>query len=604
MVRLGFRLTAAILAAGLMTAGAIAQEAKGDAGLKPGKGGGKYEEHYELLPPEGDPGSEPAPASGGLDPEGGAEPPRPAGGYKAASPPRPANRTRAAAPSPEPEPQPEAAAPPPRPQEMPRETTRVRADRPAAATPEVEGERRRAAADRARVSESDGEDAAGVAFFYEALEKGGSWQDHPGYGEVFVPEVAEDWRPYTIGRWAYSEDFGWAWVSEEPFGWATFHYGRWAFEAGTGWMWIPGTEWAPAWVVWRQGEDAIGWAPLPPQAQFSGSGLKMDAALIESERFENAWVFVRPRYFAMPGMRRFVRPQRWNADLVHATAPRVGYQRGDGVIANRGIAVEDVERLAGRPVPRVKITTVDDPGAMRPGRLEASRAMSELRLYKPSRKRMEAAVRKAPRRGEESARAAERDRMENGNEDQAAGSQRKTAAHKKSVKFAPLPVEQRSETEGGVTQSWLPAPAKAASETPARVKEAVKRDAAESESRFKSKDTAQGSQPVSADEKPARLSKAPASAPPRSAAREPTAGGATEGSAAESRRASRQETYSKPSARDLGEEADSAAAPQRGGTTGSVAAPAPVPASKRRWDGSGASGAPTAEPGVSGPGAE
>ena len=31
---------------------------------------------------------------------------------------------------------------------------------------------------------------------------------------------------------------------------------------------MPGEQWAPALVSWRKGGDYVGWAPLPPEAQF------------------------------------------------------------------------------------------------------------------------------------------------------------------------------------------------------------------------------------------------------------------------------------------------------------------------------------------------
>jgi hypothetical protein len=102
--------------------------------------------------------------------------------------------------------------------------------------------------------------------FYDSLSSYGSWFESPDYGYVWQPVVVRDsgWRPYSRGRWACS-DRGWTWVSEEPFGWATYHYGRWALLRGRGWVWVPGTEWAPSWVSWRQNDRHIGWAPLPPE---------------------------------------------------------------------------------------------------------------------------------------------------------------------------------------------------------------------------------------------------------------------------------------------------------------------------------------------------
>ncbi|OYW70743.1 MAG: hypothetical protein B7Z37_29805 [Verrucomicrobia bacterium 12-59-8] len=35
------------------------------------------------------------------------------------------------------------------------------------------------------------------------------------------------------------------------------------------WVWVPGYEWAPAWVSWRQTQGQIGWAPLPPEAAWA-----------------------------------------------------------------------------------------------------------------------------------------------------------------------------------------------------------------------------------------------------------------------------------------------------------------------------------------------
>ncbi|HEX7261191.1 MAG TPA: DUF6600 domain-containing protein, partial [Luteolibacter sp.] len=102
--------------------------------------------------------------------------------------------------------------------------------------------------------------------FYDSLSSYGSWFESPDYGYVWQPVCVRDsnWRPYSRGRWVCS-DRGWTWVSEEPFGWATYHYGRWALLRGRGWIWVPGTEWAPCWVSWRENGSHIGWAPLPPE---------------------------------------------------------------------------------------------------------------------------------------------------------------------------------------------------------------------------------------------------------------------------------------------------------------------------------------------------
>ena len=109
-----------------------------------------------------------------------------------------------------------------------------------------------------------------IDFFYDAMQPYGDWIYINGYGYCWQPGVdvvGVDWQPYTDGYWAYT-DAGWTWISNEPFGWATYHYGRWMINAGS-WCWVPGYEWAPAWVSWRQTSNHIGWAPLPPEASWS-----------------------------------------------------------------------------------------------------------------------------------------------------------------------------------------------------------------------------------------------------------------------------------------------------------------------------------------------
>jgi hypothetical protein len=110
-----------------------------------------------------------------------------------------------------------------------------------------------------------------IDFFYDALSPHGDWIYADDYGYVFQPTLAREteWAPYSDGYWAYT-DAGWTWISNEDFGWATYHYGRWIQMQGS-WVWVPGTEWAPAWVSWRQTDDHVGWAPLPPEARWSAN---------------------------------------------------------------------------------------------------------------------------------------------------------------------------------------------------------------------------------------------------------------------------------------------------------------------------------------------
>ena len=115
----------------------------------------------------------------------------------------------------------------------------------------------------------------------------GSWSDNPDYGQVWYPQVAQDWVPYRDGRWAYVAPWGWTWVDNAPWGFAPFHYGRWV-EAGGRWGWIPGVGvgaprpvYAPALVTFlgvgavagigigaALAGGRVGWLPLGPREPF------------------------------------------------------------------------------------------------------------------------------------------------------------------------------------------------------------------------------------------------------------------------------------------------------------------------------------------------
>jgi hypothetical protein len=110
-----------------------------------------------------------------------------------------------------------------------------------------------------------------VAMFYDDLSQYGEWVEYEKYGPVWRPgKVAEDWRPYTNGRWVPTND-GNVFESDEPWGWATYHYGNWMPTEGYGWVWVPGSTWYPSTVEWRSSPENepvdnsyVGWAPTPP----------------------------------------------------------------------------------------------------------------------------------------------------------------------------------------------------------------------------------------------------------------------------------------------------------------------------------------------------
>ena len=121
------------------------------------------------------------------------------------------------------------------------------------------------------------------------LSQYGQWQSDPSYGQVWVPQTAPDWSPYTDGNWVWQPTYGYTWVSYEPWGWAPYHYGRWYYNEGWHhWAWTPPPvaygppRYAPALVGFvtfgsgggfasgvafggvSLGFSNIGWVPLAP----------------------------------------------------------------------------------------------------------------------------------------------------------------------------------------------------------------------------------------------------------------------------------------------------------------------------------------------------
>ncbi|MCD4653761.1 hypothetical protein K8T06_07480, partial [bacterium] len=101
--------------------------------------------------------------------------------------------------------------------------------------------------------------------FQAALSPYGSWYFEADLGgQIWIPSVPRNWRPYSQGSWSYTQ-YGWTWVAYEPWGWIPHHYGNWIHHHYYGWAWVPGYTWSPANVTWGIFNGYYGWAPLPPR---------------------------------------------------------------------------------------------------------------------------------------------------------------------------------------------------------------------------------------------------------------------------------------------------------------------------------------------------
>jgi len=219
-----------------------------------------------------------------------------------------------------------------------------------------------------------------VAYFYQELSPYGRWilvEDGRWCWQPTIIAGSPDWRPYwDKGRWVWT-DHGWYWTSDYPWGWAAFHYGRWHLHPHHGWIWFPDRVWGPAWVVWREGGDYCGWAPLPPGAvydttgaYFSFRGRRVEAGFDFGLGLTH-FSFCFTKDMGEPMHRHFREPERVDVFrrttvVNHYTVNRVvvgGEPRRE--VFNHGIEPSRVNSAKGRPVEQMKVQELKAPS---PGR--------------------------------------------------------------------------------------------------------------------------------------------------------------------------------------------------------------------------------------------
>jgi hypothetical protein len=197
-----------------------------------------------------------------------------------------------------------------------------------------------------------------LGFFYDNLASYGNWIQRPSYGWVWTPnEVSTNWRPYEDGHWVWT-DQGWTWITDEPYGWATYHYGRWYQDPEIGWAWVPGDEWGPSWVSWQEGDNYVGWAPLPPGVDISASydaGYNGGYASYDYGIGPDAYVFVPEQYFLAPSIATYVVPTVQISAFWGRTRNYTSYRREGDRYFNQGVPVDRIQRVIGRSVPRYQI---------------------------------------------------------------------------------------------------------------------------------------------------------------------------------------------------------------------------------------------------------
>src|SRR5262245_41298322 len=221
--------------------------------------------------------------------------------------------------------------------------------------------------ERARWDATFGEGWTNRASFYGRLTSYGNWIWLQGQ-YVWVPgNVGPRWRPYTVGRWAFTDRYGWMWVSNEPFGWATYHYGRWGFSNRVGWFWVPGNRWAPAWVAWRSSNDYLAWAPLPPTPDEGGLSINITVGNVP----DYYWQVVPNQDFLAPDLPRYIVHDRNRYDPILAdTRPIGNVTVVNNTIVNNVVNVTYVEQKTNKKVVVYKVEKTEDESKVKGGKFK------------------------------------------------------------------------------------------------------------------------------------------------------------------------------------------------------------------------------------------
>lgn len=201
-----------------------------------------------------------------------------------------------------------------------------------------------------------------VSYFYDALAPYGDWLWSDPYGWVWCPSgLPVDWRPYTDGQWIWTDD-GWTWDSDLDWGWGPFHYGRWYDDDINGWCWVPGQEWGPAWVAWREGGGWVGWAPLPPELRWhEGSGFDWnDWDHLPGVR-HHWWSFCRESQLPGPEIQHRLAMRPRAVSLMKDTRNITHYAWMNSRVINRSLDINPVRQAYGHDIRAYHVDELSSP---------------------------------------------------------------------------------------------------------------------------------------------------------------------------------------------------------------------------------------------------
>lgn len=159
--------------------------------------------------------------------------------------------------------------------------------------------------------------------------------------------------PYSNGKWVNTNS-GWYFKANSPAEETTSHYGRWVNNPEAGWLWVPGRVWAPAWVDWKQNDQYISWAPIPPSVYLVKD--EMNTPVIDNSNY----MIVEKRYFVEPDVYKYNNTYYENGEriIVNDFSSLVGLVLVDGRLINKGPDFGVIRSIYGKEIPLVNIQNV------------------------------------------------------------------------------------------------------------------------------------------------------------------------------------------------------------------------------------------------------
>jgi hypothetical protein len=167
---------------------------------------------------------------------------------------------------------------------------------------------------------------------------------------VSVSGEAPVFKPYTNGQWI-NTDAGWYFKAPTPVEETVSHYGRWVNSPTAGWLWVPGRVWAPAWVDWKENEEYVSWAPLPPSAYVVNNSINQQ--IINDKDY----VIIEKKYFLKPAVYKYqtISNNDENTILMKDMTATDGIVVINNILTNLGPDVAIMQNIYGRSIEFIKL---------------------------------------------------------------------------------------------------------------------------------------------------------------------------------------------------------------------------------------------------------